>query len=142
MSFSQVVRLHFHPVICCACSGTFAIDAALNKRARVDKKVPVYCAACGTKQGWGGQTPIDRARTEVNSELVRLKQKNEHLEAVAESRRERAETAERSLSATKGVVTKIKNKISKGICPCCNRSFTNLRRHMNSKHPDYALVEA
>lgn len=27
-------------------------------------------------------------------------------------------------------------RVKKGVCPCCKRSFSNLRRHMKSKHPD------
>jgi hypothetical protein len=23
------------------------------------------------------------------------------------------------------------------VCPCCNRSFQNLRRHMATKHPEF-----
>jgi hypothetical protein len=40
---------------------------------------------------------------------------------------EQAEEKGRSLSATRGQVTKIKNRVAKGICPCCNRQFMNLR---------------
>ena len=28
-------------------------------------------------------------------------------------------------------------RIHKGVCPCCNRSFTNLKRHMETKHPEH-----
>lgn len=54
--------------------------------------------------------------------------------------RARADQTEASLRATKGVVTKQKQKlkrVSEGVCPCCNRSFRDLRRHMATKHPDY-----
>lgn len=27
-------------------------------------------------------------------------------------------------------------RVHKGVCPCCNRSFTNLQRHMETKHPE------
>jgi hypothetical protein len=53
----------------------------------------------------------------------------------------RADQTQASLSATRGVVTKQRKKlerVSKGICPCCNRSFRDLKRHMQTKHPDYA----
>lgn len=43
---------------------------------------------------------------------------------------------------TKGVVTRTRNRIANGVCPCCDRSFTNLQRHMASKHPDYAHAPA
>lgn len=32
------------------------------------------------------------------------------------------------------------DRVGKGVCPCCKRSFTNLRRHMTTKHPDVAKV--
>jgi hypothetical protein len=41
----------------------------------------------------------------------------------------------RQLSASRGQVTKIKNRVGNGVCPCCDRSFTNLRRHMSTQHP-------
>jgi hypothetical protein len=43
----------------------------------------------------------------------------------------------RRLRSTRGVVTRIKNRVGKGVCPCCNRYFANLHRHMESKHPAY-----
>lgn len=49
----------------------------------------------------------------------------------------RANSAERSRNALKGVVTRTKNRISKGVCPCCNRQFKDLERHMTGQHPDY-----
>ena len=27
--------------------------------------------------------------------------------------------------------------MANGVCPCCNRSFENLRNHMHTQHPDY-----
>lgn len=44
----------------------------------------------------------------------------------------------RSLAATKGVVTKIKRRVGKGVCPCCNRNFKDLRTHMEGQHPDWS----
>jgi hypothetical protein len=29
-------------------------------------------------------------------------------------------------------------KVHKGTCPCCKRSFENLKRHMETKHPELA----
>lgn len=47
---------------------------------------------------------------------------------------------ERSHAATRGHVTRKKKqleRVSAGVCPCCNRSFSDLRRHMRSKHPEF-----
>jgi NMD protein affecting ribosome stability and mRNA decay len=32
---------------------------------------------------------------------------------------------------------RLKKRVGNGVCPCCNRSFTNLQRHMHTKHPDF-----
>ena len=52
--------------------------------------------------------------------------------------RDRLEGARRSRAALKGQVTKIKRRVSKGICPCCRRNFANLKRHMEGQHPDWS----
>jgi hypothetical protein len=49
-----------------------------------------------------------------------------------------AAQAEASLRTTKGVVTKLKKRVAAGVCPCCNRSFQDLARHMTTQHPDFA----
>lgn len=56
-----------------------------------------------------------------------------------EIRAERAwrEAAQNQARAYKGVATRVKNRVSKGVCPCCNRSFANLHRHMAGQHPDF-----
>jgi hypothetical protein len=28
------------------------------------------------------------------------------------------------------------NRVHKGVCPCCNRTFINLQNHMKNKHPE------
>lgn len=50
----------------------------------------------------------------------------------------RAERLDRARASMKGVVTRIRNRIANGVCPCCNRHFKDLHRHMTSKHPDYS----
>jgi uncharacterized Zn-finger protein len=42
--------------------------------------------------------------------------------------------------ALRGVVTRKGRQLARvkaGVCPCCNRTFQNLVRHMETKHPDY-----
>lgn len=28
------------------------------------------------------------------------------------------------------------SRVQRGVCPCCKRSFSNLARHMEKKHPE------
>lgn len=41
----------------------------------------------------------------------------------------------------KGVATRLKNRAAHGVCPCCNRTFQQLARHMSAKHPDFKTAD-
>jgi len=49
----------------------------------------------------------------------------------------RIEMERRRVSAARGRVTKIKRRVQHGVCPCCNRTFSNLASHMKTKHPEF-----
>lgn len=42
--------------------------------------------------------------------------------------------------AEKGAKTKLKRRAANGVCPCCNRYFANVHKHMTSQHPDFAAT--
>ena len=50
---------------------------------------------------------------------------------------ETIEAGKRRAAAFKGQATKLRKRAQNGVCPCCNRSFSNLQRHMKTKHPDF-----
>lgn len=72
------------------------------------------------------------------SEADKLKVRLAQAERERDGARARAEMAERSAAAHKGKVTEMKNRVGNGVCPCCNRTFKQLARHMACKHPGYA----
>ena len=53
---------------------------------------------------------------------------------------DRANAAERRAAGYKGAATRLKNRAKAGVCPCCNRSFQDLARHMASKHSEADLT--
>ena len=66
------------------------------------------------------------------------------LERQLQAERERAarlaaqrDQAEASARAHKGAATRARKRAAAAVCPCCKRSFVQLRRHMAAKHPDY-----
>ena len=75
--------------------------------------------------------------TEQEKEIERLKTSVEWHRTRAETKAQEAETAKRSAAASRGVVTRIKKRITKGVCPCCNRYFRDLHQHMQGQHPDW-----
>jgi hypothetical protein len=65
------------------------------------------------------------------------KRHTEYAENRATSANARATQIERSRRAIKGVLTRTAKRVAAGVCPCCNRSFGNLSRHMAHLHPSY-----
>lgn len=113
-------------VTCGLCGGVYAIAQRYHKKCYEDAKM-WSCPYCRRRWGFPGksQTQQERERADRAEDRVR-------------SLRCALSATERSLSATKGVVTRTKNRVGKGVCPCCNRHFANVERHMASQHPEYA----
>lgn len=73
----------------------------------------------------------------LRAERDRLKQQTARLiEEAAESQRV-AEAERRRAAAARGQVTKLKKRAAAGVCPCCNRTFQDLARHMSGQHPEF-----
>ena len=68
------------------------------------------------------------------SEADKLRHRLDQTEAALERAREQTNGALRSLSAQKGVTTRLKNRVHNGVCTDCHRHFENLERHMKTKH--------
>lgn len=115
---------------CITCGVVFCVTQNFDARRRQDK-ASFYCPN-GHSQAYT-VSEADKLRKALETQ----KQQNAMWAATANEQRERAEAAERSASAQRGVVTRLKNRASKGLCPCCNRSFVNLQRHMAGQHPAF-----
>ena len=132
MSNSIDVKITLDPVTCCACGVVFGMERHLKKQ-RVEDHASFYCPN-GHSQHFTGETEADQLRKQLKQRENSLKWARER--AAGEERR--ADHAERRLAATKGVVTKMKKRVGAGVCPCCNRHFSALERHMASQHPEFA----
>jgi hypothetical protein len=51
--------------------------------------------------------------------------------------RERLAAEERAHQRTVKRLRRVEKRAAAGVCPCCNRTFQQLARHMESKHKDY-----
>lgn len=67
----------------------------------------------------------------------REREAREAAERTAAARLAALDQERASHAATKGALTKARRRAAAALCPCCNRSFVQLRRHMAAKHPDY-----
>lgn len=126
----------FQTVECGCCGGVYALTSRFvdEKRAKGESWTCPYCEV-----GWGFKESAHKKEVrELKEKIERERRQREWAEQRAESARAREETVRRSRAAIKGQLTKTKKRVGRGVCPCCNRSFENLRRHMESKHPEYA----
>lgn len=116
---------------CITCGTVYAMEAGMNATRR--KSGGNYYCPNGHAQCYSEPTELKlRKRIEtLETDLKRTQDSRRHW-------KENAEAAERSRSAIKGQLTKVKKRVGNGVCPCCNRTFADLNRHMHSQHPDYA----
>jgi hypothetical protein len=120
-TLSRTVTLEL--ITCSSCDVAFAMPAAMLRRRRDDGQV-FWCP--------NGCQQVFRETQEQ-----RLAREVEHLRASRQSLRDQLAASERSNRAMRGVVTKTKRRVGNGVCPCCNRHFVNLERHMKGQHPSY-----
>lgn len=128
--FSADTELHV--VACPSCHVTYAIPQSFYRAARK------YNQNSSPSDYWEVCCPFGHswAYTGLNRE-----QKLEEQLRVANDRAgrlaaERDQTEARRRSQ-KGATTRAKKRHAAGVCPACNRSFKQLREHMERMHPDY-----
>ncbi len=131
LTFTETVTLVRK--VCGKCGITFAVPKAFEDECLKDGAASVgwYCP------NGHGRVYCESTAAKLERQLQRERQRRDQAEADADHWRERQAETERSLSATRGVVTRFKNRVGNGVCPCCTRSFKNLHRHMVAKHPTY-----
>lgn len=121
---------------CYKCRSDMWIPQALHEAAMAGRGTIEFYCAYGHGQVYAvGETEADKLRRERDRLAQQIAQRDDEIAHQLKLR----EAAERSVSAMRGQVTRIKNRVGNGVCPCCNRSFSDLTRHMHTKHPEYAI---
>lgn len=122
-------------VECPGCHMDFGITPAFEAARRRDHKT-FWCPA-GCAQSYRAESEEEKLR----KQLAASERRRGWAETREQSTRDQLEATERSLRGHKAAKTRIKNRIAAGVCPCCGRSFQNLRRHMDGQHPGFASTE-
>jgi hypothetical protein len=83
-----------------------------------------------------------------NGDRARLERSLEQARQRAGRLASNLEQTEASLRAQRGAATRARNerdrvrkRAAAGVCPCCNRTFKALARHMKGQHPGYPVPE-
>lgn len=110
-------------IYCADCGVPFAITADYDYRRREDHK-SFFCPS-GHSNVYKGPTDAERLRLQL-VEKERLLTAARCAEINERSAREKLERKHK----------RICKRVHNGVCPCYNRTFSNLARHMASKHPE------
>lgn len=108
---------------CCDCGVAFAMTESMRNRFRSNGG-SFYCPN-GHGQYYA-VTEVQRLKDELNASQKRLTAIQFEL-AAERSAREQVQKKNKRLE----------KRASVGMCPCCNRQFVNMQRHMKTKHPGY-----
>jgi hypothetical protein len=126
---------------CSGCGIAYSVPASFEAKRREDGKT-FYCPNGHT------QVFVESEVQRLEKRLSQAQREAEYAKQDAAAQRRRAEAEERRTTTYKGLATKERNKrvrletrAANGVCPCCNRSFVQLARHMRSQHPDFVHQE-
>ncbi len=132
---SQYTQLcSFVTITCYQCGIPFGVPDYFRAK-RLQDKESFFCPN-GHSQAYV-ESESDRLKKQIASE----KANTEYYRQIAETRGKQRDHARLQTRALKGVVTKVKKRVGNGVCPCCQRTFQSLARHMQAKHPEYAKQE-
>lgn len=105
------------------CAVTFALQQRHQRELR-NSHATFYCP-----RGHG------QAYTAAASDAAKL----EAATARETALKDQLAAAVRDGEATRAALVRDRHRFANGVCPCCTRTFDNVRRHMATKHPDYDI---
>lgn len=124
---------------CYTCKVEFGLPRSVYEvLQQMAEKTTFYCPYGHPQHYVSGQTEAEKLRQERDRLTQRLAEKDDTIRALEDAR----VAAEKRASVQKGKVTRLKNRTAAGVCPCCNRHFTALERHMHTKHPEFRKEDA
>ena len=109
---------------CSECGITYCLPSNFS-RARQDDHNSWYCPN-GHSQYIPALSDAEKLRKQLEEEKRRHSQTQ--LELLA---------AGQEVTKIQKEKSRLQKRVKNGACPCCNRQFAQLSRHMKSKHPEY-----
>lgn len=117
-------------VVTCWCGTNHAVPADLRefqlREHRGGRQYSVYCPL-GHKYYISGEPEYKKLARQLQQE------RQQHDQTRAE-----LQTTRHERNSERAAKSRLKKRICAGVCPCCKRSFQNLRRHMSTKHPEFS----
>lgn len=125
---------------CCKCHILFAIPKALQDNLlewRGPNGREFFCPN-GHAQHYIGETEAQRLKRELDeakARIERVERQKLYLNQCADQDQAAIRDLSNQVRGQKAAKTKLLRRITNGVCPCCQRSFADVQRHMSTKHP-------
>ena len=128
LSVETITEFYIETCFSCGCEFAMTMDFYKNRQRMKDT---FYCPA-GHSQHYTGKSDIQLRREAEARERAALDQLQA---AEAETKR-----VKRELKQTQAEQNRQAQRSRGGVCPCCDRSFVQLARHMKTKHPEHGRL--
>ncbi len=139
--FDQVI-VRLSRCDCAKCGLTFGVSDEFKSQRRDDHAM-FYCPN-GHTNYYPYKSKAERIQVELENERA-ARRKDIEAKQAAFSRALNAERerdhhwTERKKTNTR--LRHLKERVKHGVCPCCHRTFADVARHMETKHPGFAKPE-
>jgi hypothetical protein len=124
MGLALLKDVSYESVTCCICGVEIFFPASLMNRRR-ENHTAFWCVN-GHEQSFTGKTEAEKLRVELEAQKRR-----------AEMSLAEANEANKLRRRAENKLKRVEKRTANGVCPCCSRHFTNLERHMTTKHPEH-----
>ena len=133
MSAKVSIEFRMITIRCYSCGIPFGLPDYFQSSRREDHDT-FYCP-----NGHPGHYPQENEAERLKRELADTQKRLEFARNEARSLKEQRDNANQQLTQAKTKAARQRKRIASGVCPCCNRTFTDSRlaRHIATKHPDY-----
>jgi hypothetical protein len=131
-------KLNLTTETCSSCGTLFAMEETLQKERLADKR-SFFCPN-GHSLSYVGKSETEKLREQLEAERrarQRIEQDNAYQRDQRREAEERAQHERHRANGYKGHATRITKRAKAGVCPCCNRTFQQLARHMQTQHPTF-----
>ena len=128
----QSVAINAHD--CPSCGVIYGIAEDYEKRRREDGAT-WYCPN-------GHTVTYNGTRQQLEKKLAQAEDRLKAEQGWAAVLSGKLETERKGHAATKGQLTKTRNRVAKGLCMVCRRHFMNVQRHMETQHTDAEITGA
>jgi len=122
----------------CWCGIALAVPKSMYRWAQNDSGNHIFCPLGHTFIF--GKNATDRAKERADQLAAQLRAAR----ASNTATRDQLIAERRSNAAYRGWITRLRNRISNGVCPVkgCQRHFDNVQAHIERMHPDWATEHA